>query len=188
MHRFSDALTRRVLIAFWNGPMAKDTFKRQMKENRKIEDLILMFVTSATAALKKEASLGTDGWKAELNNQIVVFIRLIRECLRAVHSVPPELTSRLDMYTAKLAPPKTQSIYSDSGYDSGSQAGNRDSLYGAPVIGVSSNVADMPLVKTVAQLFKIDDQTAQREIDTLRQVCNERVRYLAVFCTQVTES
>ncbi|EIN05310.1 hypothetical protein PUNSTDRAFT_92196 [Punctularia strigosozonata HHB-11173 SS5] len=171
---FSDALTRRVLIAFWNGTMSKPEFKRQMKDNRKIEDLILMFVTNTTNALKKEPSLGTDGWKTELNNQIATFIRLLRECLRSVHHVPPELISRLDMYTAKLAPPKTQSVYSDSGYDSGSQAGNRDSLYGSPVVGVSTNVSDMPLVKTVAQLFKVDDQTAQREIDTLRQVCHER--------------
>src|SRR5882757_3293790 len=91
-------------MAVFYGHVTNEQFKKQMKESRKIEELILMFATHATSVLKKEPTLAGEGWKIELNNQIALFIRLLRECLRNVSHVPPELLSRLDTYTAKLAP------------------------------------------------------------------------------------
>ena len=137
-----------------------------MKENRKIEELILLFATHATTVLKKEPSLASDGWKLELNVQIAQFIKLLRDCLRNLNHVSPELLTRLDTYTAKLAPTlnaSRASVYSDSGYDSSST--KRDS-YSGP--SVSGNVADMPLVKTVAALFKIPESAIQGEVDKIR--------------------
>lgn len=152
-------------MAKFYGQFMVDSFKRQMKENRKIEDLILMFATHATSVLKKEPTLAAgDAWKLELNNQIAQFVKMLRECLRNVHHVSPELLSRLDTYTAKLAPAAT---YSDSGYESSSTSRDRDSVYSA-YAGVSSSVADMPLVKTVARLLKMSDHDVQAEADKLR--------------------
>ncbi|KAF8064055.1 hypothetical protein FPV67DRAFT_1503362 [Lyophyllum atratum] len=165
---YSDQLVRRTMAKFY-GQFMVDSFKRQMKENRKIEELILMFATHATGVLKKEPSLAGDGWKVELNNQIAQFVKMLRECLRNVNHVSPELLSRLDIYTAKLAPSQT---YSDSGYDSTSTSRDRDSM-SAP--SLSSNIADMPLVRTVAHLFKLPDHAVQKEVDHLRtQVVNEK--------------
>jgi hypothetical protein len=147
-----------------------DTFKRQMKDNRKIEELILMFATHATGVLKKEPSLAGDGWKFELNNQIAAFVKLLRECLRNVSHVSPELLSRLDLYTAKLAPSQA---YSDSGYDSASTSRDRDSI-STPAI--SAHVADMPLVMTMTSLFKIPEHAVQREVDQLKgHIVTEKV-------------
>jgi len=42
------------------GQVKDETFRRKMKENRKIEDLILMFATNATNVLKKDPSLAGD--------------------------------------------------------------------------------------------------------------------------------
>src|SRR6202044_907988 len=136
-------------MAFLYGQVKNDSFKKQMKESRKIEELILMFATHATGVLRKEPSLAGEGWKLELNNQISQFVKMLRDCLKGLSHVSPELLARLDMYTAKLAPSQTSS---DSGYDSASTSRDRDTT-ASPAI--SGSVADMALVRTVAQLFKI---------------------------------
>ncbi|KAH8831052.1 hypothetical protein DL96DRAFT_806757 [Flagelloscypha sp. PMI_526] len=168
---YTDQLLRRTMAKFYTQFM-DDSFKRQMKENRKIEELILMFATHATAVLKKEPSMAGDRWKNELNNHIAQFVKVLRECLRNVSShVSPELTSRLDMYTAKLAPQiQAAQAYSDSGYDSSS---NRDSV-GSSAPPLSNHVSDMAIVQTVGALFKLADGTLQREVDQLREVVSER--------------
>lgn len=159
-------------MAVFYGQVKDETFRRQMKESRKIEDLILMFATNATNVLKKEPTLAGDGWKLELNNHIAMFIRMLRDCMRNVSHVSPELTARLDMYTAKLAPSQStqKTTYSDSGYDS---ASTRDSVISTKRL--SSSIADMPLVVTAARLFKLADHVAQKEIDELSKFCTEKV-------------
>jgi hypothetical protein len=172
-------------MAKFYGQFLVDSFKRQMKENRKIEELILMFATHATTVLKKEPTLAGDGWKLELNNHIAIFVKMLRECLRSVNHVSPELLSRLDTYTAKLAPSQSSS---DSGYDSASTS-QRDSI---SVPTVSSNVADMELVGVVAALFRIPESEVQKEIDGLRSICTEKaaltdlkVRFTACACASI---
>lgn len=164
--RYSDQLVRRTMAKFY-GMFMDASFKRQMKENRKIEELILMFATHATGVLKKEPTLAGDGWKLELNNHIAIFVKMLRECLRNVSHVSPELLSRLDTYAAKLAPAQSAT---DSGYDSSSTRDSTISL--APTSSVS--VADMDLVRIVAALFKIPESAAQEEIDNLRGICTEK--------------
>jgi len=162
-------------MAVFYGQFKVDSFKRQMKENRKIEELILMFATHATGVLKKEPTLSGDGWKLELNNQIAKFVKLLRDSLRNLHHVSPELLGRLDMYTAKLAPAASAS--SDSGYDS---ASNRDS---SSSLTISGSVSDMPLVRTVSALFKLSENAVQKEVDQMRTLCTEKVRVLYPFVT-----
>jgi hypothetical protein len=165
-------------MAVFYGQFKVDTFRRQMKENRKIEELILMFATHATSVLRKDPTLSADGkWNVELNNHIVQFVKLLRESLRSVSHVSPELTARLDVYAAKLAPsPSDRASHSDSGYDSSSTS-HRDSMSSPPTS--SLNVADMSLVNTVAKLFQIRPDLLQSELDKLRNVCTERVRFSA---------
>ena len=50
----------RTITSFY-GSFKDDSFKRQMNENRKIEELILMFATTSTALLKKDPQLAGDG-------------------------------------------------------------------------------------------------------------------------------
>src|SRR5258707_6010748 len=90
---------------FFAALTQKDSpLRQQTLRNRKIEELILGFVTTATSSLRKDTDLGTDGWKLELNNQIAHFVRVLRDALRLVSHVPPELTARMDMYAEKLVP------------------------------------------------------------------------------------
>ncbi|KAF8622282.1 hypothetical protein AX15_007148 [Amanita polypyramis BW_CC] len=175
---YSDQLVRRTMAKFY-GQFMDESFKRQMKENRKIEELILMFATHATTVLKKEPTLANDGWKTELDNHIAQFVKMLGECLRGMNHVSPELLSRLDSYVAKLTP-STSSSYSDSGYDSASTSRDRSDSYlslstatvGAAPSGL--NVADMHLVRTVANLFKIPEQAIQSEVDQLKGIITEK--------------
>ncbi|EKM76561.1 hypothetical protein AGABI1DRAFT_62905 [Agaricus bisporus var. burnettii JB137-S8] len=161
---YSDQLVRRTMTKFY-GQFSVTSFMKQMKESRKIEDLILMFATHATSVLKKEPTLAVgDGWKLELNNQIAHFIKLLRECLKNVHHVSPELLSRLDAYSAKLTP---ATAYSDSGYESSSTSRDRDSVHSNYAV-TSTGVADMPLVKMVVKLLKLNDRDIQAEVDKLK--------------------
>ncbi|KAJ8074784.1 hypothetical protein PM082_019109 [Marasmius tenuissimus] len=163
---YSDQLVRRTMAKFY-GQFMVDSFKRQMKENRKIEELILLFATQATGVLRKESTLAGDMWKAELNKHIALFVKLLRECLRNLNHVSPELLSRLDVYSAKLAP-----AYSDSGYES-SVSSNREPS-STSSLSISGSIGDMELVRTVALLFKVSDSVVQQEVDVLRPTCTEK--------------
>lgn len=169
-HRsYSDQLIRRSMTRIY-AQLMDDSFMRQMKESRQIEALILNFATHATGVLKKEPSLGEDGWKYELNNQIGQFVKLLRDCLKATGHVSPELNARLDMYEAKLAP---SAAPSDSGYDTASTSKDkRDSVVNN---GISGSIADMPLVLVVARLFKLPEHAVQQEVDKMRRYCTEKV-------------
>jgi hypothetical protein len=172
--RYSDQLTRRTMAVFY-GQLTQDAFRRQVKENRKVEELILMFATHATGVLRKEPTLAGDLWKPALNEQIAVFVRMLQECMRGLHA-SSELLARLDQYSEKLAPPSPS--VRDSGYDSPS-ASARDSVYSLPgqplSAGPSLNVAEMPLVLTLADLFQMTHAQVQQEVDKLRRTCNEKV-------------
>jgi hypothetical protein len=139
-----------------------------MKENRKIEELILMFASTSTGVLRKDPQLGGDVWKVELNNQIAQFIRMLHECIRNVNHVSPELTARLDMYTAKLAP---------STEASNGTAAAGPSRGAIPALAISHNVNDMKLVRVVADLQRVSDSELQVQINNLRKICTEKVTH-----------
>ena len=142
-----------------------------MRENRKIEELILMFVTTATSALRKDPQLAGDAWKLELNVQIASFVRMLRDCLRTVHHVPPELTARLDMYTAKLTDGVAQQRASATAVSSN---GNGSTI-APPSPYLSGNVADMPMSRTIGRLFGKTDAEVQKDINELKHYCTEKV-------------
>jgi hypothetical protein len=73
-----------------------------LRESRKIEDIILPFVTTATKALKKDEELADGAWKWELNAQISLFLELLSDSLASLGQVPVELTSRLEGYRTRL--------------------------------------------------------------------------------------
>jgi hypothetical protein len=159
-------------MAVFYGQFKVETFRRQMKENRKIEELILMFATHATSVLRKDPTLTADGkWSGELNIHIVQFVKLLRESLRSISHVSPELTARLDVYAAKLTPSE-RTTQSDSGYDSSSTS-HRDSV--PPPSASTMNENDMSLVNTVAKLFQIRADLLPLELEKLKNVCTERV-------------
>ncbi|THH06586.1 hypothetical protein EW145_g3985 [Phellinidium pouzarii] len=172
---YSDQLIRRTFAAFY-GTSTTEQFRRQMKENRKIEEMILMFATTATGVLKRDPSLAGDTWKLELNKHIGSFVQMLRDCLRNVGHVSQELTARLDMYAAKLAPSPSST---DSGYETASTTSRRnESVSSTTNLGLSMNVMDMDMVKSVANLFGFSLQDVQREVYQLKHFCTEKAAML----------
>lgn len=161
-------------MGLFYGTLQNEKFLRQLKDSRNIEELILKFSSDAANLLKKDQSLSGGGWTPELDKHIALFVQLIRECLRGLSHVPPELTQRLDTYAIKFTPQQQSSTaYSDSGYDSGSTNRDRDSV-GSPN-RKSRNIVDMSLVLTVARLFKIPEHNLQAEVDNIGKFCTEKV-------------
>lgn len=168
---YTDALLRQTIGAFY-GTYAQPGFQRKMKDNRQIEELILMFVTTASAVLKKR--LEGDEWKPQLNSQVGSFVSMIRDCLksREVKNVPPELLVRLETYCAKLVPSSGPDSYSDS-----SASTSRRTLDSAPpaLPGMVTNVQEMPLVQAVGRLFGKPNADLTRDVVAIRRLCTEKV-------------
>jgi hypothetical protein len=164
--RYHDQITRRTIARFWTT-FKDPNFYRQIERNRKIEELILNFVTTASTSLRQDPQLGAeDGWKLELNNQIAHFTRIVRDSLKNVSHVPPELHQRVDMYVSKLVPSPAAAIQPppESGPSSRSE----------PTTSTAT-LADMVLVRIVGRLFEKTDDELQREITNIKRFCTEKV-------------
>lgn len=183
--QYNDQYTRRVIAVFWGSlkaaekPSSKEpssTSWRQIKENRKIEELILFFVTTATQTLRKDPTLSGDAWKHELDAQISQFVLILRDCLRNMHHVPPEITSRLDLYATRLAENTQPPRSSVAGRGTPSITSIPASVGDASASGTLSpqSVDDMPLVKVVGTLFGKSKQELQDDINLIKQFCSEK--------------
>nr|CDI56491.1 cytoplasm protein [Melanopsichium pennsylvanicum 4] len=185
----------RQTIGIFYGTFKEPSFQKQIKENRKIEELILIFVTTAQAALKKRSL--ADEWKHELNDQVGLFVQIIRECLKTISGVPRELIERLDGYSAKLAPTSTAlsasasastSTAPNSGISSGSNgyaaakdhmapnnsASNSRRASSTSILHTSFNpLAESSMVRTVATLFSVDLNQLSQDVDFVKKTCTE---------------
>ncbi|BEJ13854.1 hypothetical protein CspHIS471_0310280 [Cutaneotrichosporon sp. HIS471] len=157
--KHTDQRFRRSIALFWSSSWADKTFQRQLKESRKMEDIILAFVSASTRALKKELDLVDGGWKTELNSQILVFLTLLSDNLTSIGSTAVELRSRLSTYRTGL------------------QADNRKSVSPAPT---ASKEEDGPVLlqpdsiistNVVAELFHLDNTTLSERLQAIRQIC-----------------
>lgn len=177
-----DMLLRSTFGVFY-GTYTSDGFLKQLKENRKIEELILSFVTTATTVLKKR--LDGDEWKVHLNSQVGIFVTIIRDCLRSkdVKGVSPELNARLDSYASKLVPPNLdphalgrteyrQSLHiatSNSPHPSTSTDSSSISPW-----AISYSVQDMSSILLVGLLFGVSEAQLQKDVNAIRKICTEK--------------
>lgn len=171
----------RQTIGIFYGTYKEASFQKQMKENRKIEELILLFVTTAQGALRKR--LEGDAWKEELNKQASMFVKIIRECLRTIHGVSRELTERLDNYATKLMPgPITlsQQPSANNGSADAANAASVDSRRGSAAstaltttVG-SEQLYEHALVKAVGKLFDVEKEQLHKDVDFMRKTCTEQ--------------
>jgi len=146
-----------------------------MRESRKIEDLILPFVTSATKSLQKDAEMADGGWKFELNNQIASFIDLLADSLYAV-GPSSELVSRLESYRQRLrepAPSLAPSIANERMSVHGSERGHGDA---DSVMSQRSRAEGLRAKETeeVGQLFGMTDEALQQKLKELQTTCTEQ--------------
>ncbi|KAI9607513.1 hypothetical protein H4Q26_006040 [Puccinia striiformis f. sp. tritici PST-130] len=195
---YQDLLLRSSFGVFY-GTYTQDYYLKQLKENRNIEALILLFVTTATGVLRKR--LEGDEWKIHLNSQVGVFVTIIRDCLRSkeLKGVPHELMTRLDSYASKLAPAAAAAAAAASSSSSShthnqSSASISSSIHSNPAENtaisspgegspgpspwsISHSVHDMPTVKTIGSLFAISDSQLQKDLNNVRKNCTEKAAF-----------
>ncbi|UZJ54161.1 hypothetical protein CBS101457_003481 [Exobasidium rhododendri] len=188
-HHYRDQSLRQTVGIFY-GTFKEAGFQKQMKENRKIEELILFFVTTAQGGLRKR--MENDSWKEELDKQVGTFVKIIRECLRTVHGVSKELTERLEGYSNKLAPnaiglSEKQQQHSQQSQRQQTQTSTngttpndsrRGSVASTSALGgtvKSGNpIAESSMIRCVAELFKVEADQMQKDIEFMKKTCSEQ--------------
>lgn len=188
---FADQRIRRTIATFWqntNDP----SYLRGLRENRKIEELILMMVSVATKELQKEVrQLQEKGetpdfdWKYELNLQVEQIVRILRDVLRSISSTPSELMQKLDTYADKLAggtkaspmlPSATAGTASPTPGGGGGSTRNGGPSRPPPTSARDSNdPADMPMVTTVGTLFGKTKAELVEDLQGLKSICTAKV-------------
>lgn len=199
---YSDMLLRYTVGAFY-GKFKDPKNLRMIKENRKLEDLLMMFIATASEVLRKRCA--GDEWKMRLELQVESFVRILEECLRQreVRHVPPELFVKLESMKTKLSanrpPPLTAAASASPDAAPGSEGrpppqspgfatreGNSNPTSGingsastvngqaATASRATFHLADMPSARQVGLLFGVDDVQLQRDISALRQICTEK--------------
>ncbi|GAA5951064.1 hypothetical protein JCM21900_005712 [Sporobolomyces salmonicolor] len=196
----ADALLRQTVGAFY-GTFAQPSFQKKLKENRQIEEVILMFVTTASAILKKRLGADGDKWKRELNVQVARFVGVIRDALKGCSRVPGELLNRLETYCAKIAEPGSNgggpasdrilSAAAPAPYPSYSPnlspaASSSPALPSTskhtldalpPQTAASINLAEMPFVQAVGSVFGKSEAELKRDVGALRRICSEQAAF-----------
>lgn len=186
-------MTFRSTVARFYGTFKEDSFQRQIKSNRKIEELILIFVTKAQETLKKgqpgQKPLGDEELKSELSKQVGYFITIIRESLDTLHGVSKELRERLESYQAKLVPKPSPSagvgsngsaVGSSStpstpiGPVGGTAESSRRGSAASAAPAMDNPIKDSEMIRSVGALFAVDTEQLSKDVDFMRKSCTEQ--------------
>jgi hypothetical protein len=179
--RYSDQRFRRSVALFWSSTWTDKTFQKTQKDSRKIEDLILPFVTTATKSLKKDEELGEGAWKWELNSQIGLFLDLLVDSLNSLGQGGGEVGNRLESYRVRLREPQPQvqpppQATANGGIGGGSDRGHGERSDGESIRSVRSKEEVRGReVDGVARLFGVEEDGLQTKLRELQGICTEQV-------------
>lgn len=147
---YDDPHVRSTFGVFYNYYIS-DVFQKSIKDNRKVEDLILMFFSKATGELQKR--LPEDEVKKLVNIHVAKFVRLILLITRTnkLASSDSDFVNRLSGYESKLL---QHSTLMDSD---------------PPLFGVSGQAADtqppklsqVPSARALQSIFRTGDNAMQ---------------------------
>jgi len=160
--KYQDQLIRATFGAYFNH-YVDPSYLRQLKENRKIEEIILIFYSKATAELKKRTT--DDEWRYLVDQHVATFIRAIQDCMKENHlaASAPELMTRLAGYESKLLSETKETLEPEG-------PPKEDN---SPEVNLS--VKDMDIVLTLGHIFQKPEGALQRDIDHLRILASEQV-------------
>lgn len=155
---YSDAAVKRSFAEAYTAFTAAD-FQKSIDKERKVENLVLIFYSSATKACKPASD--DDSWKLLVDRHVAMFIRLISNILKDMGSDrdKPELMSRLKTLESKLLT-NDQNLFLDTGQGGGTTVDVE--------VPLSYDVKDMPLVQVVARIFGLSISDVQSHIDGQR--------------------
>ncbi|KAM3425413.1 Uncharacterized protein BST61_g7359 [Cercospora zeina] len=146
------------------------TFRKSMEKDRKVEDLLLIFFSKATATLQLGKGPEDDGWKLMVDRHVALFVRLISSTLNNNDWTRdrPELTSRLKSLETKLL--QHDQDLADEKQRNGGQGGTSVEVE----VPRSYEVKDMPLVIRVCRVFSKPTVQAQNDINAHKEHWTEK--------------
>jgi hypothetical protein len=169
MPEFRDATVKRTFAVFLNA-FKDPTFRKNMEKDRRVEDLLLIFYSSATKELQKGKGPADDSWKLMVDRHVALFLRLVSSILRDHDWARdrPELTQRLATMEKKLLV-HDQDLAAENQRNGGS---------GGTTVEVelprSYEVKDMSLVLVVSRIFAVGYSVVQDDIDRHKSVWTEQ--------------
>lgn len=171
------------------GKIKEEKNKKLLLTSRKLEDLLLLFITTSTETLKKRCQPG-DEWKIKLEEQVFTFLRIVEDCLRNrdVRHVPPELFTKLEGLKAKMSSsvrPLSNVSTAATATPQGAVSSSLDTYPTAASMSpttsssasftVSFDLADMPVARQLGTAFGIDEYSLQEDINAQKDLCTEKV-------------
>ncbi|WFD29520.1 hypothetical protein MSPP1_000531 [Malassezia sp. CBS 17886] len=98
--QYSQPLFRQTVGSYY-GTLGDPATQKRLRENRSIEEIILLFISSAQAVLKKHIAADAER-KQELDVAVSLFADILRDTLRSIAGVPRELVERVDEYVTLM--------------------------------------------------------------------------------------
>ncbi|WWC59160.1 uncharacterized protein I303_101708 [Kwoniella dejecticola CBS 10117] len=170
--KYSGQRFRRTAARFWSSTWADKAFQRQMKESRKIEELILAFVTTSTRTLQKDEDLPDGAWKSELSSQVSLFLELLYDCLSGLGPLSSELAARLQTYRNRLESQKAPSVVAKFSDDARTEA--HDSVYPSIFQKYGRDWWKGSILDCVRALYAWHDDAMDAKLHELEKVCTEQ--------------
>ncbi|KAI9771144.1 MAG: hypothetical protein M1840_002495 [Geoglossum simile] len=164
---YADTVVKRTFAVFYNA-FTEKSFRNSVNKSKRVEDLVLIFVSHATKELQKNKLPGDDSYKLMVDRHVALFVRLISSILKdhAWVSDRRELANRLTTLESKL-------LAHDQDLTDPTQQGGGGTTTEA-IVPLSYDVKDMPLVRTVAQIFGLTNTMVQSDIDKNKSVWTEK--------------
>lgn len=164
---YADALVKRSFATFYNE-FSSPAFRKGVEKDRKAEDLLLIFYSSATKELQKGRPVGDDSWKLMVDRHVALLVRLLSAILvkNDWAKEKPELAARLQTLETKLL--RHEKDLATAAQTSGGAAAAETE------VPRSRHVKDMPLVQVVGQIFQKTLPQVQADIDDQRDLWTER--------------
>lgn len=166
MPGYNDPAVKRSMAEAYTA-FTEATFRKRMEQERRVEDLVLIFYSNAVKSLQKGKPPGDDTWKNLLDRHVALFLRLLSNTMKdhGYDKDRPELMSRLAVLEKKL-------LTDDQDLSSG--AGPTDTFIEV-ITPISYDMKDMPMVQVVARIFGLKNSQVQSDIDANRKYWTEDV-------------
>ncbi|WFC97889.1 hypothetical protein MYAM1_000611 [Malassezia yamatoensis] len=145
---FHAPLFRQTIGAFY-GTVMDQAHVKSLKEQRNVEELILLFFQHAQTSLKKRISDESE-WQNELQVELKLFSQVIKNLLAVISPAQRELVERLEDTTQMLS----SSVHTPA---SSSRSSNE-------------KISELPLLEAVGSLFDVYDGQLARDIESIRPI------------------
>ena len=171
---YNQPLLRQTVGAFY-GTMMDPSTVRRLRESRRVEELIMTFISTAQSSLRKRVPNEAER-KQELDSQTEAFVHVLQECLRSVGGSTRELSERMDECVSLLNAEGPGGAASPAPGGTASPAAGSD---GTPGLVLTDRAAlDSPLVAAVGRLFRVETEQLAQDVAQRRTVCTLKAAVL----------